>query len=114
VGEVRTLLELARRTWLAASFGELELHSAEVAAPVFDVDGQCIAAISLAGTAAVFSVPQSLATFVDAVATTAECISRALGYRGPWQSDTRTFLREVSADSAPASRARRAARGSNR
>ncbi len=95
--EVRKLLHLTKRTWLAASFGELEAHSAEVAAPVFGPEGEFVAAISLAGTAAVFSEPRSLVAYVGAVAETAEGISRALGYAGPWPADRPGFLRQVRA-----------------
>lgn len=97
VTAVRALLEISKRTWLAASFGELEPHSAEVAAPVFDAAGEVVAAVSLAGTAAVFKTPRSLAAYVNAVADTAEQISRALGYRAPWRADPKAFLREVRA-----------------
>ncbi|MGH8802545.1 MAG: IclR family transcriptional regulator [Casimicrobiaceae bacterium] len=93
---VRVLLDVAQQTWLSASFGELEPHSAEVAAPVFDLDGTVVAAVSLAGTAAVFTAPRSLATYVNAVAVTAEEISRALGYAGPWRTDSKAFLRATA------------------
>lgn len=92
---VRGLLEASKRTWLAASFGELEPHSAEVAAPVMGIDGEVIAAVSLAGTAAVFSAPRALAAYLNAVAGTAERISRELGFRGSWQCDPKAFLRHV-------------------
>lgn len=96
VTAVRTLLDLSKRTWLAASFGELEPHSAEVAAPVFAADGAIVAAVSIAGTAAVFTAPRSLAGFANAVTATAEEISRALGYRGAWSANPKSFLRTLT------------------
>lgn len=95
VDEVHALLDLTERTWLSASFGELEPHSAEIAAPVFGHNGEFIAAISVAGAAAVFTDRQWLAAYAREVAQTAEDVSRALGYGGPWRVDLECFLQEV-------------------
>lgn len=92
---VRRLLALTRETWLSASFGELEPHSAEIAAPVFGPGGSFVAAISVAGTAAVFADAATLERHIDAIAGCAEDISRALGYEGTWRTDPRRFLEEA-------------------
>ncbi|AKJ68177.1 IclR family transcriptional regulator [Pandoraea thiooxydans] len=103
--ELEALIDLSARTWLAASFGELEPHSAEIAAPVFGLGGEFVAAISLAGTAAVFADEASLLGYLEAVSKTAEEVSRTLGYSGPWQTDPRRFLQEMPALSPDRGRA---------
>lgn len=65
----------------AASFGEMSADAVAVGAPVFDVSGMVVAALSVAGPASRIS-KNNLQTFIDLVTATAAELSRALGHTG--------------------------------
>ncbi|MCF8568124.1 hypothetical protein LLE49_25705 [Alicyclobacillus tolerans] len=48
IGQLEQFGELARDTWFAISFGELEQFSAELTALVFNADGELVASVSVA------------------------------------------------------------------
>lgn len=94
--KLRSLLDLTRQTWLAASFGELTPQSAELAAPVLDASGGVIAAVSVAGTAQTYRNTELLLDHLQALSTATLSISRALGYAGEWHADPLTFVHQLT------------------
>lgn len=94
---LQSRLRLSRQTWFAASFGELEPHSAELAAPVFGSHGQLHGVISVAGAGAHYRELDVLRGYLNALNASAETVSRMLGFSADWQADPYTFLRVVEA-----------------
>ena len=90
---LRGLLRETRATGFAASFGELDPYSAELAAPVFGALGEALAAVSLAGAEAHYRDGEVLGRFLHLLDETARKISLELGYAEPWRSDLEVFLR---------------------
>ena len=101
---LRGLLHKTRATGFAASYGELELFSAELAAPVVDALGDTVAAVSLAGAEAHYRNGEILGRYLHYLDETARKISLELGFNKPWHSDLEAFLlvlkeqRALSAD----------------
>ncbi|MER3480527.1 MAG: IclR family transcriptional regulator [Meiothermus sp.] len=95
--KLKGLLAQTQRCGFAASFGELEPHSAELAAPLRDGGGEVLAALSLAGAEAPYREEGRLMGYLQALDHTAQEISRRLGYTGPWQADLEGFLRTLQA-----------------
>jgi DNA-binding IclR family transcriptional regulator len=95
---LRALLRLTRRTGFAASFGELEPHSAELAAPVRGPEGEVLAALSLAGAEALYHEGITLELYLQALNQRALDLSRQLGFTGPWQADLHGFLASLVAE----------------
>ncbi|RIH86778.1 IclR family transcriptional regulator [Calidithermus roseus] len=93
--ELKGLLAQTQQSGFAASFGELEPHSAELATPIRGAGGEVLAALSLAGAEALYREEDRLVDYLKALDRTAEEISRRLGYVGPWQADLRSFLRTL-------------------
>ncbi len=89
---LQKLLAQTQRTGFAASFGELEPHSAELAAPVREAQGGVVAALSLAGAEALYREGGRLEDFLYQLDQAAQEISRRLGYTGPWATQPRCFL----------------------
>jgi IclR family transcriptional regulator, KDG regulon repressor len=89
------LLEHTRRTGFAASFGELEAHSAEIAAPIYGAHGMVIAALSMAGARTVYDDPGALERYVLALDSAACALSLQLGFSKPWNSDPQGFLQAM-------------------
>lgn len=82
---LRAALEQALTRGYAASYEELEAHLHAIGAPVFDHDGQVIAAVSISGPAA--RLPQrSEAQLAELLIGCCSEISRMLGYRGEGSS----------------------------
>lgn len=92
---LRRHLHVSRRTWLAYSVEELELYSAELAAPILDAENSVIAAVSVAGLAAHFHEEGRLMELAESLTSTAEAISRELGYSGAWGADPDAFFELV-------------------
>lgn len=97
LGSLQELLFETRKTGFAASFGELEPHSAELAAPVRGPEGEVVAALSLAGAEAHYRDPKMLSGYLQALSQSAQEISQKLGFVGPWQADLEGFLRSLLA-----------------
>ncbi|RDI95663.1 IclR family transcriptional regulator [Meiothermus sp. QL-1] len=91
------LLEETRRTGFAASFGELEPHSAELAAPVRGPEGEVLAALSLAGAEAAYREGRNLRAYLEALNQAAQEVSNHLGFTGPWPADPEGFLASLMA-----------------
>jgi DNA-binding IclR family transcriptional regulator len=79
--ELRTILGEVRRTGIAESGGERQAGAASLAAPVFDVDGHPIGALSVCGPIHRFT-DDVRKTFAPMVLESADAVSRALGWRG--------------------------------
>ncbi|GIW24497.1 IclR family transcriptional regulator [Meiothermus sp.] len=90
--QLKKLLAQTRQTGFAASFGELEPHSAELAAPVRGPEGEVLAALSLAGAEAHYRDPQTLSGYLQALSESAQAISQRLGFAGPWETDLEGFF----------------------
>lgn len=90
-------MQASRQTYLAASFGELEAFSAELAAPVFGSKGELIATVSVAGAEAHYRDWETLRTYVMALNTAAERVSRELGFEAPWTADPVAFMSSIEA-----------------
>lgn len=93
--QLRALLRNSKQTGFAASFGELEPYSAELAAAVFDVKGDMIASISVAGTEGQYLNLESITSYTYALNETAETISRDLGFEGEWQAKPDLFIESI-------------------
>ena len=96
-GQLRALLRSSRQTWFAASFGELEAFSAELAAPVFGSKGELVATVSVAGAEAHYRDLATLRGYVAALNTAAERVSRELGFEAPWGGDPAAFMKSIEA-----------------
>ena len=94
---LQSRLRLSRQTWFAASFGELEPHSAELAAPVFGAHAQPLGVISVAGAGAHYRDLDVLRGYLNALNASAEAASRMLGFSAEWQADPDTFLGAIEA-----------------
>lgn len=90
--DLQKLLAQTYQTGFAASFGELEPHSAELAAPIRGPEGEVVAALSLAGAEAHYRDPKMLCSYLQALSQSAREISEKLGFVGPWQTDLEGFL----------------------
>ncbi len=97
LGHLKERLTQTRQTGFSASFGELEPHSAELAAPIRGSDGEVMAALSLAGAEAHYREPEKLSSYLKALSQTAWEISARLGFVGPWEDDPEAFLRSLLA-----------------
>lgn len=86
------LLKHTRQVGFAASFGELEPHSAELAAPVRGASGEVLAALSLAGAEAHYRDALVMEDYLHQLDWAAQEVSRRLGYVGEWKSDVKGFL----------------------
>jgi len=95
LARLKELLAQTRETGFAASFGELEPHSAELAAPIRGAGGEVLAALSLAGAEALYREQYTLSDYLQALSQTAEEISRRLGYTGPWTANLLAFLQAL-------------------
>jgi DNA-binding IclR family transcriptional regulator len=98
--ELERLGALARATGFSLSFGELEPFSAELAAPVRDMAGEVVAAVSVAGPEQPFRDRGTLAAYLHRLDAAAAEISRRLGHEGPWRSDPERFLAAYCAPKA--------------
>lgn len=78
--ELRAELQVARERGYATSYEELEAHLHAVAAPVRDLSGRVVAAISISGPAARLPRQREAEVSTMLIAACAE-VSRALGYR---------------------------------
>lgn len=92
LARLQALLAQTRQTGFAASFGELEPYSAELAAPVRGPEGEVVAALSLAGAEAHYRDPKMLSGYLQALSQSAWEISEKLGFVGSWQADLEGFL----------------------
>ncbi|WP_192868079.1 IclR family transcriptional regulator [Calderihabitans maritimus] len=81
VAVLKKVLAKVKERGFALSKGELAINSAELAVPLFDSEGQVVAALSLAGSDHNYHGTQ-LREFLTAIKDTARIISKALGYRG--------------------------------
>lgn len=97
LSRLKELLAQTRQTGFAVSFGELEPHSAELAAPICGAGGEVLSALSLAGAEAIYREGDKLANYLKDLDQTAQQISRRLGYKGPWQTDIRGLLQTLQA-----------------
>lgn len=93
------LVEDTRRSWLAASFGELVPYSAELAAPVWGARG-FVAAVSVGTAEAAYADRAVLARDARLLDAAAQAISRDLGFVGPWPVDAAGFARSLSVPGA--------------
>lgn len=91
-GKLQSLLAETQEHRLAASFGEAVAFSAELAAPVFNVAGEVIAAISVAGASVHYCDTKILRQYLQALESSAISISRAIGFKGAWPSHVEDFL----------------------
>jgi DNA-binding IclR family transcriptional regulator len=80
--DLRQRLAEIRRSGLSINRGERRDDIAAVAAPIFDVRGECVAAISIAGPRTRFS-EDTLEEFARHVRKASEEVSLKLGYRVP-------------------------------
>jgi len=94
---LQELLRQTQQCGFAASFGELEPHSAELAAPVRAASGEVLAALSLAGAEAHYREEAVLHTYLQQLDRVAQEVSRRLGYVGAWKADMGSFLRSLFA-----------------
>jgi len=78
---LRARLDAVRRTGIAESGGERQAGAASLAAPVFDVDGHPIGALSVCGPIHRFT-ESVRTTFAPMVLESADAVSRALGWHG--------------------------------
>lgn len=90
--QLQELLRLTRRAGFAASFGELEPHSAELAAPIRGASGEVLAALSLAGAEAHYREVAVMEDYLHQLDCAAQEVSRRLGYVGEWKADVKGFL----------------------
>lgn len=95
--KLQSRLRLSKQTWLAASFGELEPHSAELAAPVFGAHETFLGVVSVAGALVHYRQLEKLRLYIDALSSSAETISRMLGFSAEWRADPDTFLNALEA-----------------
>lgn len=79
--QLRESLQAVRRTGIARSIGERQVGAASVAAPVFDLDGHVVAAISVCGPRLRIS-DEIAGKFSEVLRTAADRVSVALGWRG--------------------------------
>ena len=92
---LKNLLEQTRAWGFAASFGELEPHSAELAAPVYGAQGGVIAALSVAGASTLYQDPTKLEHDLLALDRAACALSLQLGFSKPWNSNLQGFLQAI-------------------
>lgn len=78
---LREALETVRSTGIARSYGERQVGAASVACPVFDLDGQVVAAISVCGPRVRLS-DETMREFGALVRSASDQVSVALGWRG--------------------------------
>lgn len=78
---LRAELDDIRRSGLATSHGERQADAASIAAPVFDVDGAVVGAVSVCGPQSRFHV-DARGEIAPALRSAAETISRGLGWAG--------------------------------
>lgn len=90
--QLQGLLQQTQLCGFAASFGELEPHSAELAAPVRGASSEVLAALSLAGAEAHYREEAVLHTYLQQLDRVAQEVSRRLGYVGAWKADIEGFL----------------------
>ncbi len=85
---IRLRIDGIRRTGVAHSDGERQEGAGSVAAPLFDMSGAVIGAISVCGPIQRVNA-QARESFVAPLLATAERVSRQLGFHGPlpWQQD---------------------------
>ncbi len=95
--KLRWLLQQTQQCGFAASFGELEPHSAELAAPVRGPSGEVLAAVSMAGAEAHYLGEEVLNDYLQRLGRVAEEVSRRLGYVGAWKADVKGFLQSLFA-----------------
>lgn len=79
--KLRSVLRTVRATGIAESGGERQLGAASLAAPIFDLDGQPIGALSVCGPRSRFT-DEVRERFAPLVARSADTVSRALGWQG--------------------------------
>jgi len=92
---LQALLQQTQQSGFAASFGELEPHSAELAAPVRGASGEVLAAISLAGAEAHYREEAVLRNYLQQLDRVAQEVSRRLGYVGAWKASVEGFLESL-------------------
>jgi DNA-binding IclR family transcriptional regulator len=80
-GKLRSVLRTVHATGIAESGGERQLGAASLAAPIFDLDGQPIGALSVCGPLSRFT-EDVREQFAPLVARSADTVSRALGWQG--------------------------------
>jgi len=73
-------IEEARKTGYTVSYGELELESTAIGAPIFDNQGKVIASISIAGPEFRFT-DKEMTFFIDELLKTTLHISQEYGYK---------------------------------
>jgi IclR family KDG regulon transcriptional repressor len=78
---LRAELEAIRRDGYAISYGEWILDASGVAAPIFDRNGDIIAAITISGPGQRFT-GNTLSTYIASIVETAALISKELGFIG--------------------------------
>ncbi len=83
VDELMKHLEQVRRQGYALDQGEHEVEIRCVAAPVFDISGEVVAAISVSGTAGRMEPLETNQALIDRTQQAARTISKSLGYRPP-------------------------------
>lgn len=79
--KLRSLLCTVHATGIAESAGERQIGAASLAAPIFDLDGQPIGALSVCGPLSRFT-DEVREKFAPLVARSADTVSRALGWHG--------------------------------
>jgi IclR family acetate operon transcriptional repressor len=80
-GTLRSVLRAVRATGIAESGGERQLGAASLAAPIFDLDGRPIGALSVCGPLSRFT-GELRENFAPLVTRSADAVSRALGWQG--------------------------------
>ncbi|MBN1372511.1 MAG: IclR family transcriptional regulator [Anaerolineaceae bacterium] len=79
--QLRVELEKIRRQGYAVSFGEWILDASGVAAPIFDRNGEVLAALTISGPTQRFQ-GDVLPEYIEKVKRVARVISAGMGYRG--------------------------------
>jgi DNA-binding IclR family transcriptional regulator len=79
--KLRSVLRAVRATGIAESGGERQLGAASLAAPIFDLDGRPIGALSVCGPLSRFT-GDLREDFAPLVTRSADSVSRALGWQG--------------------------------
>lgn len=79
--QLRSVLRTVHTTGIAESGGERQVGAASLAAPIFDLDGHCIGALSVCGPISRFS-EDLRERFAPLVSRSADAVSRSLGWQG--------------------------------
>lgn len=99
VGELRAVLDRVRGAGVGVSVGQRVPEAVAIAAPIYEAEGNLLAALTVSGVASRWD-RERLFTAAVAVKEAAETISRDLGWRMPPEAPTATDLADPSSEPA--------------